>query len=426
MPERETEHHDSQWVVGVSADTTGVWLVGARGNVATTAMIGARAIARGAADTTGMVTERAPCTGLDLPGIDSLVFGGHDVQDGSVVETAERLAERNGIPGPTTLDAVREDLAAIDERIETGTARNCGQAVTELADGGTDESLSLQAIVGDIQDDYDAFRKENDLERVVIINVASSEPLPADPEKYDSIEAIERALDEDEPLPASSLYAYAALADGHPFVNFTPNAANALGGLRELAEREGVPHMGKDGKTGETLMKSALAPMFAGRNLRVRSWEGHNILGNKDGKVLEDDANKAGKLASKGGVLDGILDEDLHNRVRIDYTPALGDWKTAWDDIRFRGFLDTDMKLQFTWEGSDSALAAPLILDLARLLAFADERGESGLQRHLASFFKAPLGVDEHDLSKQFGMLEEYVEAHAAQPNAVGAEGDDD
>src|SRR5699024_5072655 len=109
--------------------TTGVWLVGARGNVATTAMIGARAIAHGATNTMGMVTERAPCTNLDLPEIDSLVFGGHDVQNGSVVETAERLVERNSIPDRATLDAVRDDLDTIDERIETGTARNCGQAV---------------------------------------------------------------------------------------------------------------------------------------------------------------------------------------------------------------------------------------------------------------------------------------------------------
>jgi myo-inositol-1-phosphate synthase len=395
--------------------STGVWLIGARGNVATTAMVGARAIARGATDTTGMVTERAPCNGLDLPSVNSLVFGGHDVQTGSIIDTAERLSERNGIPDRATLDAVREELDEIDERIETGTARNCGQAVTDLADEGIDDALSLREVVENIQSDYDDFREAEGLDKVVVINLASSEPIPDDPERYDSIEAIERALDADDPLPASSLYAYAALSGGHPFVNFTPNAANALGGLRDLAEQEGVPHMGRDGKTGETLMKSALAPMFAGRNLRVRSWEGHNILGNGDGEVLEDDANEAGKLASKGGVLDGILDHDTHNRVRIDYTPALGDWKTAWDDVRFRGFLDTDMKLQFTWEGSDSALAAPLVLDLARLLAFADRKDESGLQPQLASFFKDPLGVDEHGLSNQFDGLSEYVESHTAQ-----------
>jgi myo-inositol-1-phosphate synthase len=233
---------------------------------------------------------------------------------------------------------------------------------------------------------------------------------------------LEAALDDDDPdIPASSLYAYAALVDGHPYVNFTPNTGSALGGLQELAETEGVPHMGRDGKTGETLLKSALAPMFAGRNLHVMSWEGHNILGNDDGLVLEDEDNKAGKLASKGGVLDSLLPNLEHNRVRIDYTPSLGDWKTAWDYIHFRGFLGTEMKLQLTWEGSDSALAAPLVLDLARLAAYADEQGDGGLQPQLASFFKSPMGVDEHDLSQQFAMLERYVEAHVDPASESGA-----
>ena len=393
--------------------TTGVWLVGARGNVATTAMVGAHAIASGATDTTGMVTERTPCNALDLVSMDSLVFGGHDVRTGGVVAAAKRLNERNGVPDSETLNVIRNDLEEIDERIKTGTARNCGRAITKLVEE-EDDSTSLRAVTDRIRADYDAFRENNDLERVVVANIASSEPIPENPEQYDSIEAIERALDEDEPLPSSSLYAYAALSAGYPFVNFTPNAANSLPGLRNLAERESVPHMGRDGKTGETLLKSALAPMFTQRNLRIRSWEGHNILGNKDGEVLKDDANKTGKLASKGGVLNSILNYDTHNRVRIDYTPALGDWKTAWDDVRFRGFLDTDMKLQFTWEGSDSALAAPLILDLVRLLAYADREGESGLQPHLAFFFKDPLGAEEHGLSKQFGLLAEYVDDHVA------------
>jgi myo-inositol-1-phosphate synthase len=195
-------------------------------------------------------------------------------------------------------------------------------------------------------------------------------------------------------------------------VNFTPSTGSSLGALRELAERNDVPHAGKDAKTGETLVKSALGPMFAGRNLRVLSWEGHNILGNEDGLVLEDDENKESKLESKGDVLDSILPEIGHNRVRIDYTPSLADWKTAWDYIHFEGFLDTQMKMQFTWEGSDSALAAPLVLDLARLVAYADEQGEGGTQPHLASFFKAPMDVDEHGLSTQLERLYEYAERH--------------
>ena len=394
--------------------TTGVWLIGARGNVATTAIVGARAVARGVTSTAGMVTEREPATRLDLPVVEDLVFGGHDVRTSSILDTAEAMS-RDGVPNPQTLEAVREDLEAIDARVETGTAVNCGRAVEDLADGELlEESLSVSGVIEEIRRDYEAFAHAHDCDRVVVVNVASSEPLVDDPDRYDTLAKFEAAVeDDDRGLPASALYAYAALVDGRPYVNFTPSSGSALGGLRELAEKEGIPHMGRDGKTGETLVKSALAPMFAARNLQVLAWEGHNILGNADGLVLEDEENEAGKLASKGGVLDSILGYDTHNRVRIDYTPSLGDWKTAWDYVHFQGFLDTKMKMQFTWEGSDSALAAPLVLDLARLVAHADERGEGGLQPHLASFFKAPLGVDEHDLSRQFALLEDYVEEHA-------------
>jgi myo-inositol-1-phosphate synthase len=393
--------------------TVGVWLIGARGNVATTAMVGARAIDRGAADSTGLVTGREPCARLDLPAVEEFVFGGHDIKTRPLRESAAALSE-DGVPPASVVDAVAEDLDRIDERIRTGTAVNCGRALELANDDLLEDDRSLRGVVEQIQADLTDFERSNDLDRVVVVNVASSEPMPPAPDRYDTRAAFEAAVDDDDPdIPASSLYAYAALSDGRPFVNFTPNTGSALGGLEEVAEAEGVPHMGRDGKTGETLLKSALAPMFAGRNLHVMSWEGHNILGNDDGLVLEDEENQAGKLASKGGVLESLLPDLEHNRVRIDYTPSLGDWKTAWDHVHFRGFLGTEMKLQLTWEGSDSALAAPLVLDLARLAAYADERDEGGLQPHLASFFKSPMGVDEHDLSQQFAMLEAYVESHA-------------
>ncbi|PGF17492.1 myo-inositol-1-phosphate synthase [Natrinema sp. CBA1119] len=393
-------------------DRTGVWLVGARGNVATMSIVGARAIARGATDTTGMVTERDPVSSLGLPPVEGFVFGGHDIEPESLVGQAERQRDRNGVPDADTLETVRDDLAAIDERIEVGTAVNCGAAVSEDSEQ-LDETLPIRDVVDQIRDDYETFRDSHALERLVVVNVASTEPELAEPERYDTRDALEQAIDEDDrDLPASVLYAYAAISDGHPFVNFTPSAANALGGVRELAAENEVPHVGRDAKTGETLVKSALAPMFAGRNLRVMSWEGHNILGNTDGLVLEDEANAAGKLASKGDVLDSILPDIGHNRVRIDYTPSLADWKTAWDYIHFEGFLETEMKMQFTWEGSDSALAAPLVLDLVRLISHADDHGDGGLQPQLASFFKAPLGVDEHDFSRQLDRLYDYAEEH--------------
>jgi myo-inositol-1-phosphate synthase len=390
----------------------GVWLVGARGNIATTAMVGAAAVARGEADTTGMVSARPPVSRLDLPAVENLSFGGHDIRSGSVVDDARELAETNGMPRASTVEAVADDLRGLDDHVRVGTALNCGERVEALADAELLEAdRSVREIVDRIRADVDAFRRAEGLDRVVMVNVASSEPPVDDPGRYDTREAFESAVDaDDRDLPASSLYAYAALLDGHPYANFTPSAGSSLGGLRELAREEGVPHAGNDGKTGESLVKAALGPMFAGRNLRVLSWEGHNVLGNTDGEVLEDERNKAGKIQSKGDILEGILDDDFHNRVRIDYTPSLGDWKTAWDYVHFEGFLDTEMKMQFTWEGSDSALAAPLVLDLVRLLSEADDSGGEGLQTHLASFFKAPLAVDEHDLSRQFSWLYDYVD----------------
>lgn len=397
--------------------TTGIWLIGARGNVATLAAVGARAIARGAVGDTGMVTAREPTASLDLPALDDLVFAGHDIREQSMEETAEAARDAGGVPNRDVLDAVREDLREIDERVNTGTAISCGQVVEDLsedervAEAAAEETVA--GIVARIRDDYASFVEAEGIDRLVVVNVASTEPPVSDPERYDTLEAFEAAVEgDDRDLPASALYAYAAIDEGHPYVNFTPSTGSALGGLEELATERGVPHMGRDGKTGETLVKSALAPMFAGRNLHVMSWEGHNILGNTDGLVLEEEENEAGKIQSKQSLLEDILGYETHNAVHIDYTPSLGDWKTAWDHIHFRGFLDTEMKMQFTWEGSDSALAAPLVLDLVRLISHADEHGAGGLQPQLASFFKSPLGVDEHDLSRQLDRLDEYASSH--------------
>ena len=168
--------------------------------------------------------------------------------------------------------------------------------------------------------------------------------------------------------------------------------------------------MGNDGKTGETLIKSALAPMFLWRNLEILSWEGFNLLGNMDGHVLDHPSNCESKLKTKDQVLQQILGYAPHSRVHIHYVPSLDDQKTAWDFVHFKGFLDAKMSFQFVWQGYDSLLAAPLILDLARMAELAKRRCESGLMAHLASFFKAPLGVSEHSLNGQFDLLVEYVQ----------------
>src|SRR5262249_5925466 len=212
-------------------------------------------------------------------------------------------------------------------------------------------------------------------------------------------------------LPTSSMYAWAALDLGLPYINFTPSLGASFRAAEELSLLRGAPHGGKDGKTGETLMKSVLAPMFDHRDWQIRSWVGQNIFGNRDGVVLDDPANKASKIKTKDQVISSIVGYKPQTHVSIEYIESLDDWKTAWDHIHFRGFLGTRMILQFTWQGCDSILAAPLVLDLARLALLSKRRGESGILRHLACFFKSPMGVEEHDFFKQIAMLEDYIQA---------------
>ena len=171
--------------------------------------------------------------------------------------------------------------------------------------------------------------------------------------------------------------------------------------------------MGSDGKTGETMLKSAIAPMFKYRNLHVMSWQGYNILGDRDGKVLSNEGPKQSKVTGKDKAISNILGYPLHTHVGIDYVPSLNDWKTAWDFIHFKGFLGVKMCMQFIWQGCDSILAAPLVLDMTRLADFSLKKGEYGPMKHLACFFKDPVGVEDHDLHNQFHLLLNYVEEHS-------------
>ena len=259
--------------------------------------------------------------------------------------------------------------------------------------------------------DLAAFAKAESLEHVIVLNVASTEPPFALSEVHDRWASLSAALKSGGPelLPASAIYALAAIERGDTYINFTPSLGASIPALDELARATGSLYAGKDGKTGETLLKTVLAPMFAARNLKVMSWVGHNIFGNRDGLVLDDPANKSSKVETKDRVLYEILGYRPSSVVTIEYLPDMGDWKTAWDHIHFQGFLGTKMALQFTWQGCDSLLAAPLAIDLARLADLEKQRGGSGLMRHLACFFKSPEGHADHDFFKQFTFLTEYL-----------------
>ncbi|WP_374212260.1 inositol-3-phosphate synthase [Streptomyces sp. PSAA01] len=344
------------------APRTGVWLIGARGSVATTAVAGCAAVAAGLQPATGMVTETAPFADSGLPALADLVFGGHDTATTPLPKRAEALAADGVLPHGLPA-AVRAELATADAAVRPGGP--------QPGDGRGEEEL-IAAFAADLTD----FLRTHGLARAVVVNVASTEAAPEDPGT----------------LPPSSLYAAAALRAGCPYVNFTPSTGLHHPRLRERAERSGLPYAGRDGKTGQTLLRSVLAPMFAQRALAVRSWSGTNLLGGGDGAALADPGAAAAKNAGKARVLSDSLGELPDGELHIDNVPALGDWKTAWDHVAFEGFLGSRMVLQTIWQGCDSALAAPLVLDLARLTARAHEVGLTGPLPELGFYFKDPDG----------------------------------
>ena len=392
-------------------DRVGVWLIGAKGGVATTMMTGLAALSRDAIDPVGMVTALDPFADLGLVGFEDLVVGGHDIRSASLLDEARSMWTTSRAIPPELIEGAAEYLAAVEARLRPGTIVASGDKIRELADESfTARAESPRAAIDRIRDDIVAFAAAERLSRVVVVNVSSTEPPPSRPIPRDYDELVPLLKDASAcPLPASSLYALAAFEAGASFVNFTPSTGATPQTLQEAAERHGVPHAGCDGKTGETLLKSVLAPMFAARNLEVMSWVGHNIFGNMDGKVLDDPRNKAAKVKSKDHLLSQILGYPPQTHVSIEYIRSLGDWKTAWDHVHFRGFLGTPMTFQFIWQGCDSILAAPLVIDLVRLVERAHRAGDRGVLEWLACFFKSPINVAEQDFAKQVVMLDEWA-----------------
>ncbi|MGH9001551.1 MAG: inositol-3-phosphate synthase [Acidimicrobiia bacterium] len=381
-------------------DALGVWLIGARGSVATTTVAGAAAVGAGLVPATGLVTALPGFDPGVLPDVSRLVFGGHDVASVPLLKQAEHLAGAGVLPG-ALLPAVTDALVAAEENIRPGVT-------------GDD---APRPAIDRIQADLAEFVTGHHLGGLVVINCATTEaPIVLD-EALDDLAALDRALDGGRRvLPASSLYAYAALDAGHGFVDFTPSAGARLPALDALARFRGVPHAGRDGKTGETLVKAALAAMFADRNLAVRSWSGTNLLGGGDGAALADPGPAASKQRSKRAALDGILGPGIDHDVHIGHVPDLGEWKTAWDLVTFEGFLGARMRLQFIWEGADSALAAPLVLDLARLMLAARAAGAAGGLRPLAFFFKEPEPGAPHRLDQQLATLLDWAGSLPSSP----------
>ncbi len=395
----------------------GLWLIGALGGVGTTAALGLAALKRNLIDPTSLVTALPLFDSLGLDAFGEFVVGGHDIRRSSYRQAVQELHQRSNVFDSAVIEGCQDDLAAWSANVRPGTVLNAGSTIRGLADHAeVQRADTAWGAIERIKDDLQSFRETNHLDQIVVLSVASTEPPFEVTPVHDSLEKTTQALKQNQPiLPASSLYAWAALDLGMPYVNFTPSLGASFPAIQELAQQRKTVFGGKDGKTGETLMKTVLAPMFAHRNWQILSWVGHNIFGNRDGQVLDNPENKASKIRTKDQVVSSIVGYKPQTHVSIEYIESLDDWKTAWDHIHFRGFLGVKMLMQFTWQGCDSVLAAPLVLDLARLALYAQRQGEVGVLRHLACFFKSPMGVAEHDFFKQFARLEEYVAKQSAK-----------
>ncbi len=406
---------------------TGIWIVGAWGGVATTAAVGLLNLQKKNIKPVGLTTELPEFADVSMPDWNDFILGGYEIRDFSFGKAADELIAQRALESHA-VDPVREELSQLDGAILPGFLANSGTVVEKMADRKRNESFTVRETIAAMQADMRAFVEQNQLSHLIVVNLMSTEPVceyfseaqcavlsESEQKKrkneWENWDAMRALLDSSSvsPVPASTLYAVAALEAGFDFVNFTPSLGATPPALEQLAKQTSTRFFGNDGKTGETLMKSVLAPMFAHRNLEVMSWVGHNIFGNRDGVVLEDPHNKATKVASKNHLLEQILGYAPQTLVTIEYIKSLGDWKTAWDHIHFQGFLGTPMTLQFTWQGCDSLLAAPLVLDLIRLTELARQRNFTGRMEFLACFFKSPVRVEEQSFVRQFEKLEDWI-----------------
>ncbi len=420
-------HYGESLRMGVRGKKTGLWLVGAGGGIGSTVAIGLAALRKGLASPGALVTALPEFAELGLVRPADIVLGGHEIRGQTLLDSVQESHALAELFDERLIAACTSGLRAMQRNIRPGCMLGTNQTIRAMATDGSFETPSDRspaAAIERLAHDLTAFRRQHKLADVVVVNVASSEPPAQRSATHDSYRKLARSLSNGtgRSLPASSIYALAALEAGCTYINFTPSVGIALPALVERAEQVGALYMGRDGKTGETLVKSVLAPLFVMRNLRVLSWVGHNILGNRDGLVLADPRNKAEKIKSKDQLLPRIFGYKPDTHVSIEYVRSLSDWKVAWDFIHFEGFLGTRMSLQFVWQGSDSLLAAPLVIDLVRLAALARQRGETGCMRHLACFFKSPMGVDEQDYFSQWRRLLEHLGINGRR-GAESAEG---
>ena len=401
----------------------GVLLVGL-GAVSTTFIAGVHAIRKRLASPIGSMAQmgtirlgkrtdgRSPLIKdfVPLTPLDDLVFGGWDIFNDDCYEAARTA----GVLEPSLLAQLRPELESIRPWPAVFDQRYVKRLSGPNVKTGANKRELAEQVIADIRE----FKRTNKLERLVLVWCGSTEVFMEAEPVHQSLAAFEEGLERsDEAIPSSMIYAYAAIKEGIPYANAAPNLSADIPALVELAAQTGAPLAGKDLKTGQTLIKTIVAPGLKARLLGVAGWYSTNILGNRDGEVLDDPESFKTKEESKKSVLDYILQpdlypslySDLHHVVRINYYPPRGDNKEGWDNIDLVGWLGYPMQLKINFLCRDSILAAPIILDVVLFLDLAKRVGMSGVQEWLSFYFKSPIHAPdlypEHDLFIQLMKL---------------------
>ena len=399
-------------------------LIPGMGAVATTVIAGVESIKAGIGQPIGSLTQmatirlgkrtagRSPLIKdfVPLADLDSLVFGGWDV----FPEDAYDSAIHAGVLDERLLDQIKDPLKGVKPM----PAIFDRSYVRRLEGSNVKSTKSKWDAVLEVREDIQRFKADNRVERLVMIWCGSTEVFMQHHEVHNEIESLEKAIEENHPaIPPSMIYAYAALQEGVPFLNGAPNLTVDVPAMAELARQKGVPIGGKDFKTGQTLMKTLLAPGLKARMLGVQGWFSTNILGNRDGEVLDDPDSFKTKEVSKLDVLEFILQPnlypqlygDIYHKVRINYYPPRGDEKEGWDNIDIFGWLGMPMQIKVDFLCRDSILAAPLVLDLVLFADLAQRAQMAGIQEWLSFYFKSPMTAPdlypEHDLFIQLMKL---------------------
>jgi myo-inositol-1-phosphate synthase len=411
------------WKIDNADGKLGVLLVGL-GAVSTTTIAGVIAIRRGLAKPIGSLTQmgtirlgkrtegRSPVIKefVPLASLDDIVFGGWDLFDENCYEAALTA----GVLDKPLLDQVRPEL----EAIRPWPAVFDRRYVKRLDGPNVKKGKTKRDLAEQVRDDIQRFKRDHGLSRMVLVWCGSTEIYMTEGEAHASVDAFERALEANDPeIPSSMIYAYAAIKEGIPYANSAPNLSADIPALLQLAQQTGSPVAGKDLKTGQTLMKTMIAPGLKSRLIGVEGWYSTNILGNRDGEVLDDPESFKTKEESKKSVLDYILQPNLYpdlydnlcHVVRINYYPPRGDNKEGWDNIDIFGWLGYKMQLKINFLCRDSILAAPIVLDSALFLDLAKRAGMSGIQEWLSFYYKSPMHAPglypEHDLFIQLMKL---------------------